>query len=189
MLGLSVRHTMLGMIIGHDWSLCPLSLSASRCRFEPRSQVPWKEHRLGSETNLDPNSNYEKLLLGDSSEILKVQRLWCLVKIETVSSQGPVFKDQVIWNHANERHVQYTCMVFFPVKRGSSRDFSSTPVVKTPKAGGTDLIPGRGTKIPHASRCSQKNVKRKKNFLKYLLFREQSFWAMLTTRALVCPLI
>ena len=34
-----------------------------------------------------------------------------------------------------------------------------------------------------------KKCKNKEKILKYLLFREQSFWAMLTTHALVCPLI
>ena len=154
--------------VGRDhWSrlvpMSSLSFCISMPRFEPRSQVPWKEHRLGSETNLDPNSNYEKLLLGDSSGSSKFRGFGVLlVKIETVSSQGPVFKDQVIWSSAHERHVQNTCMVFFPVKKGSSKDFSSTPVVKTAKAGGTDLIPGRGTKIPHASWCGQKKCKKKK---------------------------
>ena len=39
-------------------------------------------------------------------------------------------------------------------------DFPGSPVVKTPlrasTAGGTDSIPGQGTKIPHAAWCGQK---------------------------------
>ena len=42
-----------------------------------------------------------------------------------------------------------------------SRDFAGSPVVKTlhSSARGTGLIPGQGTKIPHASR--PKNIKQK----------------------------
>ena len=43
-------------------------------------------------------------------------------------------------------------------------DFPGGPVVKTPHfqcrdAGGAGVIPGRGTNIPHAARCSQKKKK------------------------------
>ena len=49
------------------------------------------------------------------------------------------------------------------VLKTSIRDFSGGPVVKTlraPNAGGTGSIPGRGTKIPHAARRSQKKKKK-----------------------------
>ena len=38
------------------------------------------------------------------------------------------------------------------------RDFLGSPWLRlhASTAGGTDLIPGRGTKIPHAAWCSQK---------------------------------
>ena len=44
-------------------------------------------------------------------------------------------------------------------------DFPGGPVVKTPHfqcrdAGGAGVIPGRGTNIPHAARCSQKKKKK-----------------------------
>ena len=155
--------------VGHDhWSqLVPMSsltLSASRCQ-----DLSHEVRYLGKSTGLAVRQTWTQTpIMKSCCWVIQVRSSKfrgfgvLLVKIETVSSQGPVFKDQVIWYSAHERHVQYTCMVFFPVKRGSSRDFSSTPVVKTSKAGGTDLIPGRGTKVPHASWCGQKNVKRKK---------------------------
>ena len=161
MLGLKVKHTMLGMIIGRSWLVPMSSLSRnegktvfhsfciSLLRFEPQSLVPWKGlavRKTWTQTLITKSCCW--VIQVRSSKFRGFGVL--LVKIETVSSQGPVFKDQVIWNNAHERHVQYIHMVLFSVKRGSSRDFSSTPVVKTSKAGGIDVIPGRGTKTPRA---------------------------------------
>ena len=44
-----------------------------------------------------------------------------------------------------------------------SRDFPGSPVVKTSpsNAGGAGSIPGRGAKIPHASRPKNQNIKQK----------------------------
>ena len=44
------------------------------------------------------------------------------------------------------------------VEISNEGDFSSSPVVKTSpsNAGGIGSIPGQGTKIPHATGCSQK---------------------------------
>ena len=44
------------------------------------------------------------------------------------------------------------------------RDFSGGPVVKTPRfqCRGTGMIPGQGTKIPHAAWCSKKRKKKKR---------------------------
>ena len=43
------------------------------------------------------------------------------------------------------------------------RDFPGGPVVKTSlsNAGGVGLIPGQGTKIPHASQPKNQNIKQK----------------------------
>ena len=48
----------------------------------------------------------------------------------------------------------------------SSRDFPGGPVVKTPhfQCRGYALIPGWGTKVPHAAWCNQKNKNKLKNF-------------------------
>ena len=125
------------------------SFCISLLRFEPQSLVPWKGLAVRKTWTQTP-------IMKSCCWVIQVRSSKfrgfgvLLVKIETVSSQGPVFKDQVIWNNAHERHVQYIHMVLFSVKRGSSRDFSSTPVVKTSKAGGIDVIPGRGTKTPRA---------------------------------------
>ena len=52
-----------------------------------------------------------------------------------------------------------------PCKTQHSRDFPAGTVVKTlpPKAGGAGLIPGRGTKIPHALGPKNQNIKQKRN--------------------------
>jgi len=44
------------------------------------------------------------------------------------------------------------------------RDFPGSPVVKNLSCNAEDAgsIPGRGTKIPHAAECGQKNLKKKK---------------------------
>ena len=43
------------------------------------------------------------------------------------------------------------------------RDFPGSPVVKNLSCNAEDAgsIPGRGTKIPHAAECGQKNLKKK----------------------------
>ena len=45
------------------------------------------------------------------------------------------------------------------------RDFPGSPVVKNLSCNAEDAgsIPGRGTKIPHAAECGQKNLKKKKS--------------------------
>ena len=45
--------------------------------------------------------------------------------------------------------------------KNASWDFPGDPVVKlcASNAGGVDLTPGQGTKIPHAVQCSQKKKK------------------------------
>ena len=45
----------------------------------------------------------------------------------------------------------------------NQRDFPGGPTVKTlpSNAGGVGLIPGRGAKIPHASRPQNQNIKQK----------------------------
>ena len=56
----------------------------------------------------------------------------------------------------------YAMMTILISKKISERDFPGGPVVKAPPSnvGGTGLIPGQGTKVPHAMGCSQK-LKRK----------------------------
>ena len=49
------------------------------------------------------------------------------------------------------------------LKNGRVRDFPGGPVVETlhSNAGGVGSIPGGGTKIPHASRPKNQNIKQK----------------------------
>ena len=54
---------------------------------------------------------------------------------------------------------------FFTIKNSPGMDFPGSPVVESPPstAGGLGSIPGRGTKIPHAVWCGQKQKTKNKN--------------------------
>ena len=56
--------------------------------------------------------------------------------------------------------------------KGALEGFPGGPVVRlhTPSAGGTDLIPGRRTKIPRAAQCGLKTKTNKK--IIFSLFRQ-----------------
>ena len=47
-----------------------------------------------------------------------------------------------------------------------TRDFAGSPVVKTSpsNAGGAGSIPGRGAKVPHASRPKNQNIMKQKQY-------------------------
>ena len=54
--------------------------------------------------------------------------------------------------------------IWKPKEKELWRDFPSGPVVKTlpSNAGGMDLVPGQGIKVPHPTGCNQK-LKSKQN--------------------------